>query len=123
LKRQQLYWHQQTSTLVTRAGILFVGALPVIFIFLGFGEGGLVQFIVLLFTALMASSFCTPVVGGILWKRTTKGERAIAAMVGSVSAAIVWKLVGYENIDTVVPGFQCYPALMIGVSLVTKPPP
>jgi len=108
--------------LIARAGILVVGTLPVIFILFGFGEGELVQFIVLLFTALMASSFCIPVVGGILWKRATK-EGAIAAMLGGVSAAIVWKLVGYENIDPVVPGFLFSLALMIGVSLMTKPPP
>lgn len=108
--------------LIARAGILVVGTLPVIFILLGFGEGELVQFIVLLFTALMASSFTIPVVGGVLWKRATK-EGAIAAMIGGVTAAILWKLVGYENIDPVVPGFLCSLALMIGVSLMTKPPP
>lgn len=113
---------RKNRLLIARVGILVVGTLPVIFILLGFGEGELVQFIVLLFTALMASSFCVPVVGGILWKRATK-EGAIAAMLGGVSAAVVWKLFGYENIDPVVPGFLFSLALMIGVSLVTKPPP
>ena len=55
--------------MVARVGILIVGVIPLLSILLGMAEGELVQFIVILFTAIMAAGFFIPVVGGILWKR------------------------------------------------------
>ena len=81
----------------------------------------LIQFIALLFTALMAASFFVPVVGGIFWKRATR-EGAIAAMIGATATAF-WELLGPENIDPVVPGFLASAVLMFAVSMMTKPPP
>jgi len=113
---------QRQKIMVNRIGILVVGCIPVLLLLTGVGEGELVQFIVLLFTALMASAFFMPVVLGVYWRRGTK-EGAAAAMVGGVAATFLWKGFGLETIDPVLPGFLISAVLMVGVSLLTKPPP
>ncbi len=107
---------------VDRLGILVVGSVPVVLLLSGVGEGQLVQFIVLLFTALMAASFAVPVVGGVLWRRATR-EGAATAMVGGVGTVFLWKLYGPSAIDPVLPGFVVSAVLWWGVSLLTPPPP
>lgn len=107
---------------VDRLGIVVVGTVPVVLLLSGVGQGELVQFIVLLFTALMASSFVVPVVGGVFWRRATR-EGAAAAMVGGVVAAFAWEILGPEAIDPVLPGFLVSLSLWWGVSLLTPPPP
>jgi len=107
---------------VARIGILVVGTIPLILTLSGVAEGELVQFIVLLFTALMASSFFMPVVGGVLWRRANK-QGAIAAMVGGVTLTALWELFGNPDLDPVVPGFLASAALLFVVSLATPPPP
>ena len=108
--------------LVARLGILIVGIVPLISVILGFAEGELIQFIVILFTAIMAAGFFTPVVGGILWKRATK-QGAIASMIGGVVVTGLWKAFGNELIYPVLPGFLVSVVCYILFSLVTKPPP
>ena len=108
--------------LVARIGIFVVGLIPLIFIISGFAEGELVQFIVILFTAIMGAGFFTPVVGGILWKRATK-EGAIAAMIGGVLTTGLWKAYGDPLIYPVLPGFAVSILAYIIVSWCTKPPP
>ena len=108
--------------LVARIGIFIVGIIPLIFIISGYAEGELVQFIVILFTAIMGAGFFTPVVGGILWKRATK-HGAIAAMIGGVVTTGLWKAYGDPLIYPVLPGFiVSILAYLIG-SWCTKPPP
>jgi SSS family transporter len=107
---------------IGRAGIFLVGTVPLVLILSGVGEGELVQFIVLLFTALMASSFFMPVVAGVYWKRATK-EGAAAAMIGGVSVCFLWKAFGAATVDPVLPGFLVSGLLLVGVSLLTPPPP
>lgn len=107
---------------IARLGILVVGAAPLVMTLLGVGEGELVQFIVLLFTALMASSFFMPVVAGVFWRRANK-QGAIAAMVGGLGVSVAWELFGTASIDPVLPGFLCSAALLFGVSLMFPPPP
>ena len=108
---------------VDRLGILVVGTIPVVLLLSGVGEGELVQFIVLLFTALMASSFFIPVVVGVYWRRATR-EGAAAAMVGGVTTALAWEGWGpADAIDPVLPGFLVSAVLMVVVSLLTPPPP
>jgi len=113
---------ERQKVLVGRIGILIVGCIPVLLLLTGVGEGELVQFIVLLFTALMAAAFFMPVVLGVYWRRGTK-EGAAAAMIGGVTATFLWKGFGPDTIDPVLPGFLVSAVLMVGVSLVTKPPP
>ena len=113
---------ERGRTVVNRIGVVVVGSVPVILLLAGVGEGELVQFIVLLFTALMASSFFIPVLLGIYWRRATR-EGAAAAMTGGVTITFLWKAFGSEAIDPVLPGFVASALLMIVVSLVTAPPP
>lgn len=104
--------------MVARFGILAVGSVPVLLLLLGVGEGELVQYIVLLFTALMGAAFVMPVVGGVLWKNATK-QGAAAAMVGGVGATFAWELAGNSEVEPVVAGFLASAALFLGVSLLT----
>jgi len=108
--------------MVDRAGIVIVGSIPVVLLLSGVGEGELVQFIVLLFTALMAAAFVMPVVGGVLWRRATR-EGAAASMIGGVSVTFLWEAFGSEAIDPVLPGFLASAVLWVVVSLLTPPPP
>lgn len=107
---------------VARMGILIVGVVPLISILAGFAEGELIQFIVILFTAIMAAGFFTPVVGGILWKRATK-QGAIAAMIGGVLSTGLWKAYGDPLIYPVLPGFLVSVTAYVAFSLFTPPPP
>lgn len=107
---------------VDRIGVVVVGTVPLLLLLTGIGEGELIQFIVLLFTALMAAAFLMPVVGGMLWRRATK-QGAAAAMVGGVVATFAWEMFGSQAIEPVLPGFLTSALLFIGVSLVTAPPP
>lgn len=107
---------------IGRLGILIVGTVPVVLILSGVGEGELVQFIVLLFTALMASSFFVPVVVGVYWKRATR-EGAVASMLGGVVTCFSWEIWGSPGIDPVLPGLVASASLFVLVSLLTPPPP
>ena len=107
---------------IDRIGILLVGSVPVVLLLSGVGEGELVQFIVLLFTALMAAAFVMPVVGGIVWRRATK-EGAAAAMIGGVLATFAWEWFGPASVEPVLAGFLASATLFVGVSLATPPPP
>jgi len=107
---------------VARLGILVVGTVPLLLVLSGVARGELVQFIVLMFTSLMASSFFMPVVLGVFWRRTTK-EGAIAAMIAGVVFTSLWKLFGVASIDPVLPGFIGSTAILVLVSLATPPPP
>ena len=107
---------------IDRAGIVVVGSTPVVLLLSGVGEGELVQFIVLLFTALMAAAFVMPVVGGVLWKRATR-EGAASAMIGGVTATFLWEAFGTPSVEPVLCGFLVSAALFVGVSLVTPRPP
>lgn len=107
---------------VDRLGIVVVGSLPVLLLLSGVGEGELVQFIVLLFTALMAAAFVLPVVGGVLWRRATR-EGAASAMVGGVVATFLWEAFGAPTVEPVLCGFIVSATLFVGVSLSTPEPP
>jgi SSS family transporter len=107
---------------VDRIGIVIVGSVPVVLLLSGIGEGDLVQFIVLLFTALMAAAFVLPVVGGVLWARATR-EGAASAMVGGVAATFAWEVWGAPSVEPVLCGFLVSGALFVTVSLLTPPPP
>ena len=111
-----------TRVWIGRAGVIVVGCVPVLLLLTGIGRGELVQFIVLLFTALMASSFFVPVVLGVYWRLATR-EGAIAAMLGGVTLTFLWKVFGIPSIDPVLPGFLASALLMIVVSSLTPAPP
>ncbi len=112
---------QKQRLKIARAGIFIVGTIPLILVLLGIQEGELVQFIVILFTALMGASFFVPVVGGVIWKRANK-QGAIAAMVGGVTTSMIWEVLGEPGIEPILPGFLVALVLFVGVSLFTAPP-
>ncbi len=112
----------RSRSIINRAGVALVGTVPLLLLLSGVGEGELVQFIVLLFTALMGASFFAPVVLGVFWRRATR-EGAAAAMLGGVSATFLWKAFGPATIDPVLPGFVCSTLLLLVVSRLTPPPP
>lgn len=107
---------------IDRLGVMIVGTVPVVLLLSGVGEGELVQFIVLLFTALMAAGFFAPVVLGVYWRRATR-EGAIAAMVGGVTTTFLWEAFGSSAVDPVLPGLLVSLSLLVAVSLATPPPP
>lgn len=115
--------------LAARFGILIVGIAPLALILSGVGEGELVQFIVLLFTAIMASAFFVPVVLGVTWRRLTR-EGALAAMLGGVAAVFLWQSGalpwpgwGPETIHPAAPGVLVSLVLGVVVSRLSPPPP
>lgn len=112
---------EKRRLLVARIGIVIVGIIPLLFILGGFAKGELIQFIVVLFTAIMAAGFFTPVVGGVLWKRANK-HGAIASMIGGVLMTGIWKVYGDPEIYPVLPGFALSVLLFILVSISTAPP-
>ena len=112
----------RTKDILNRVGIVVVGATPVVLLLSGVGEGELVQFIVLLFTALMAAAFFPSVVLGVYWRRATK-EGAIASMVGGMASTFAWELWGSPDVHAVLAGFVVSLVLLVGVSLVTPRPP
>jgi len=107
---------------IDRLAIAIVGTVPVLLLLGGVAQGTLVQFIVLLFAALMASSFFIPVVLGVYWRRATR-EGAIASMIGGVTITFLWKMLGPSDIDPVLPGFIASALLMWFVSIATPRPP
>jgi len=112
---------EKRRLMVARVGIIIVGIIPLLMIVGGFAKGELIQFIVVLFTAIMAAGFFTPVVGGVLWRRATKAG-AISSMIGGVVMTGIWKVYGDPTIYPVLPGFIVSLVLFIVVSLLTKPP-
>ena len=107
---------------VDRLGIVVVGSVPLVLLATGIGEGELVQFIVLLFSALMAAAFFAPVVLGVYWGRANR-QGALAAMVGGAGATFLWEVFGSEAIDPVLPGVVVSFFLLWAVSLATPPAP
>lgn len=112
---------EKRRLMVARVGIIIVGIIPLLMIVGGFAKGELIQFIVVLFTAIMAAGFFTPVVGGVLWRRATKAG-AISSMIGGVVMTGIWKVYGDPTIYPVLPGFIVSLVLFIVVSLLTRPP-
>ncbi len=115
--------------LAARSGIFFVGITPLVLILSGVGEGELIQFIVLLFTAIMASAFFVPVVLGVLWRGLTR-EGAFAAMTGGVTAVFVWQSgvlpwpgFGPESVHSAAPGVLISVLLGVVVSRLTPKAP
>ena len=115
--------------LVARCGIVIVGIAPLVLILSGVGEGELVQYIVLLFTAIMASAFFVPVVLGVTWRGLTR-EGAFAAMVGGVASVFIWQSGvlpwpgwGPELIHPAAPGVAVALIVGVAVSRLTPPPP
>ncbi len=104
---------------VRRLGVAITGCVPLVLLLAGVGDGELVQLIVLLFSALMASCFLAPVVIGSLWPRAN-ARGALAAMITGMVVALSWKALGPSTIDPVLPGVVASTlALVIGTMAPT----
>ena len=91
-----------------------------------------ILWIVTMAFSLMASAFTFPLLLGMWWPRATK-EGAIAAMLGGAATCVLWYVLGYMqhgSFDNWIAGL--WPALvgpfvslalLVGVSLATRPPP
>lgn len=101
---------------VRRIGVACTGAAPLALLLAGVGEGELVQLIVLLFSAMMASCFFAPVVFGLFWKRANE-RGAIGAMVVGLVACIGWKVGGHPSVDPVIAGVLASSAAFVIGSL------
>lgn len=112
---------EKRRLLVARIGIVIVGVIPLLLILQGYAEGELIQFIVVLFSAIMAAGFFVPVVGGVLWKKATKAG-AISSMLGGIITTGIWKIYGDPNVFPVLPGVLVSFVLYIVVSWFTKKP-
>ncbi|UCC24496.1 MAG: sodium/solute symporter [Gemmatimonadales bacterium] len=107
---------------VDRLGIVVVGSVPLLLLASGVGEGELVQFIVLLFSALMGAAFFAPVVLGVYWARANR-QGALASMLGGAGTTFLWETFGSQEIDPVLPGVLVSFGLLWIVSLMTPPAP
>ena len=112
---------------VNRLSTVVVGVVPLVLALTPGVLGGLVQFIVILQTALIGASFSIPVLIGLNWKRANLWGAALG-MVGGFLTVIVWHFLQSDlsgilsQIDPVVPGvIVSLLGLFIG-SYATAPP-
>ncbi len=105
--------------LVNRAGIVALAVVPVWF---AAHEPGLVQFIVLFQSKLVASFFFAPIVVGLNWRRATPAA-ALASMTAGLAVCVWWSLPPAPplGVDAIFPGVGASLAVFVLVSLTTRP--
>ncbi|MGH2699105.1 MAG: sodium/proline symporter [Actinomycetota bacterium] len=102
---------------INRLATLVVGAVPIL---LTLRQLDIVQFVVLAFAALLASTVFIPVVVGLYW-RGASAAGAITSMVVGFVTCLIWYLIGEPFINPVVPGVLASGIAMYAVSRVTQP--
>ena len=112
---------------VNRVSTVIVGVVPLILALIPGILGGLVQFIVLLQSAIIGASFSIPVLVGLNWKRANLWG-AVLGMLGGFATVLLWHFLqgGFTGvlaqIDPVVPGvIVSLLGLFVG-SYATSPP-
>jgi Na+/proline symporter len=108
---------ERTRMRVNRWATLVVGVVPIL---LTLRELDIVQFVVLAFAALLASTVVVPVVVGLYWKRASAAG-AITSMVAGFTTCLVWYLLGEPFTAPVVPGVAVSAVAMLVVSAFTRP--
>jgi len=111
---------------IAQAGTVFGAVVPLVLVDVSGLLGGLVQFIVALYTSLLAATLFVPVVAGLHWSGTTR-RGAVAGMVAGLLAVTVWQVLTAPgnlvavagDVDPVVPGLLASAVLTVGVSLLT----
>jgi Na+/proline symporter len=102
---------------VNRWATAVIGAVPVL---LTVQELDIVQFVVLAYAALLASTIVAPVLLGLYWRRASQAG-AVASMLVGFAVCAVWYALGEPYIGAVVPGVTASVVAMILVSLATRP--
>jgi SSS family transporter len=102
---------------VNRWATVVLGAVPVL---LTVQELDIVQFVVLAYAALLASTIVAPVLLGLYWRRASQAG-AVASMLVGFAVCAAWYALGEPYIGAVVPGVTASVVAMILVSLATRP--
>lgn len=110
---------ERARLLVTRGAILLLGAIPILLTLL---ELALVQFVVVAYTAIIASIVVIPVLVGLYWRRASR-IGAITSMLVGFGVCLLWYALGEPFINPVVPGVLSSAITMFVVSLATSPVP
>lgn len=111
---------------IAQATTVAAALLPLAFVAVSGLLGGLVQFIVALYTSLLASTLFVPVVAGLHWKGATTAG-ALGGMVAGLAAVVVWQLTtaaegslaAFGAVDPVVPGLLCSVGATVALSVLT----
>jgi Na+/proline symporter len=102
---------------INRLATLVIGAVPIL---LTLRQLDIVQFVVIAFAALLASTVFIPVVVGLYWRRASAAG-AITSMVVGFGTCLVWYLIDEPFINPVVPGVIASGIAMYAVSRMTQP--
>lgn len=108
---------EATRMRVNRLATLVIGVVPIL---LTLRELDIVQFVVLAFASLLASTVVVPVVLGLFWRRAS-APAAVASMLAGFVTCLVWYLIGEPFIDPVVPGVLASTVAMLVVTPFTRP--
>lgn len=112
-----------------RLSVIFVGIVPFFLALYGQALGGLVQFIVLLQSAIIGATFSMPLLLGLHWDRINTPGTFVGMLLGFVTV-LIWHfsvdggvITGVlAQIDPVVPGvIMCLIGMIGGSYLTTKP--
>ena len=101
---------------------LVIGAAALV---MALGEVRVIFWFVLFAWSGLGCAFAPVVLCGLFWKRTTRAG-AIAGMIGGFATTVLWVVFFKENfydLYEMIPGFAVAFTLIIGVSLMTQPPP
>jgi Na+/proline symporter len=112
-----------------RLAVIFVGIVPFFLALYGEALGGLVQFIVLLQSAIIGATFSMPLLLGLHWDRINTPGTFIGMLLGFVTV-LIWHfsvdggvITGtLAQIDPVVPGVLMCLVGMVGGSYATSKP-
>ena len=110
----------RSKVLVSRLSVVAFSAIPVA---LAFRQFALVNFVVIWAAKLMVSFLFMPVIVGLNWRRATRAG-AVASMLGGTAACLLWSRYGspyWFGLDPAEAGVLVSAALMVGVSMVTRP--
>ncbi|TCP47857.1 SSS family solute:Na+ symporter [Tamaricihabitans halophyticus] len=110
---------ERTRTRINRIATVVIGVLPLL---LTLQELDIVQFVVLSYAALLASTITAAVLLGLYWKRATK-VGAMCSMLAGFAVCLLWYLLGSPAVEPVVPGILASFTGMIAGSLLSRPVP
>lgn len=102
---------------INRVVTLAIGVVP---LFITMQELDIVQFVVLSYAALLASTVTAPVLLGLWWRRATK-VGAMLSMVAGFGTCLTWYLIGQPVVDPAVPGVLAGFLGMVVGSLLSRP--